>query len=602
MYGPADHRVTFLPEGWSTRVPDGATILDAANWAGLPIDSVCGGRGTCGKCRVTVTARRGAMATGSVLACRTAIQSDCTVEIPTPAAARQKVRLHGRSVAVSPNVQKLCLRLAEPSPDDARSDLRRVAEALAAAGLEPRANPTVLRDLPRLLRESGFFVTAVICGGELIAVERGDTTGQTFGVALDIGTTTVAAAIVNLETGAVEAEESLLNRQVSYGADVIARISHAVRTHGLADLQESIVGTIHDLLASTLERSGVRRDQVYEAVAVGNATMLHLLLGIDPRGIGVSPFAPAFQDPVIMRAADLGLRLHPEARLTTLPLLGAYVGADIVSGLLATEFLRGAADRPRLYIDIGTNGEIAVRSGERCLCAAAPAGPAFEGAQIRCGMRASEGAIEQVEIAGDVRLRIIGGGSRPAGICGSGLIDAVAALRTSGLLDESGRLARPEEASGRVPDAVARRVVRQNAVAGFLLSAPEDGIVLTQADIRALQYAKAAIAAGTAVLLSRLAAAPQDVGEVLLAGAFGSYLRPASARILGLVPWIPVGRIRAVGNAAGEGALAALLSRGEREAARQMTRHVEYEEISGSAEFSQRFTAALAFPPILNSE
>ena len=515
------HRVRFIPQDVTARTRDGATVFDAANWVGLPIESVCGGRGTCGKCRVRIGG-----ADGWVLACRTAVHGDCTVEIAEPERALQTVGLSGdRGLALDPNVRKVLV--------------------------EGR--------------------TTVLCGDEVIAVEDGDTRDFNFGLALDIGTTTVAGALVNLRTGAVEATEALPNRQCAYGADVIARISYAAQSGGLVELQQSVVGTINELV----ERTAGSGERIYEAIAVGNATMLHLLLGIDPSGIGVSPFVPGFLGPRTVQAADLRLRLHPAARLSTLPILGAYVGADIVGGLLATEFLRVQDDKLRLFVDVGTNGEIVARRGDRCLCAAAPAGPAFEGAEIRCGMRAVNGAIEHVEITGDVRVQIVGGGKHASGICGSGLIDAVAEMRRQGLLEPSGRM------PGRTQ---------------FLLSAPEDGIVVTQGDIRALQYAKAAIAAGTAVLLERLGEQPEDVDEVLLAGAFGSYVDPASARAIGLVPWIPLERIRAVGNAAGDGAIAALLSRREREAARQIPEYIEYVELSGEPGFNGKFTEALGFP------
>jgi uncharacterized 2Fe-2S/4Fe-4S cluster protein (DUF4445 family) len=519
------HRVTFIPRDVTTKSPDGATLFDAANWAGLLIDSACGGRGTCGKCRVRI---RGGIESDAewVLACRTRVHRDCTVEIPQPARALQTVALGGhRSVTLDPNVRKVLV--------------------------EGRTN--------------------VVCGEEVIAVEPGDTRDFNFGLALDIGTTTVAGALIDLNSGVVKAREALLNGQSAYGADVIGRISHAGRDHGRVELQESVVRTINELIG----RIGAPRQHLYEAVVVGNATMLHLLLGVDPSGIGVSPFVPAFRRARTVRAADLGLRLHPEARLSTLPILGSYVGADIVGGLLATEFLRGADGTLRVFVDAGTNGEIVVRRRDQCFCAAAPAGPAFEGAEIRCGMRAAAGAIEHVEIGEEVRVQIVGGGKHATGICGSGLIDAVAEMRKARLLEASGRM------RGR---------------AELRLGAAEDAVVLTQADVRALQYAKAAIAAGTAVLLQRLGERPENVEEVLLAGAFGSFLRPASARAIGLVPWIALERIRAVGNAAGEGAIAALLSRRERAAARQIPQYVKYVELSGDPAFNTQFPVALGFP------
>jgi uncharacterized 2Fe-2S/4Fe-4S cluster protein (DUF4445 family) len=328
--------------------------------------------------------------------------------------------------------------------------------------------------------------------------------------------------------------------------------------------------------------------------------MMHLLLGIDPEPIAVAPFIPAIEKAITLPVREIGLRLHPQARLSTLPHLGAYVGADIVAGVLATGLARNEDDKWRVYIDVGTNGEIVVGSSKRTVSTAAPAGPAFEGAQIKAGMRASDGAIEGVVIDDDVHLQIIGGNVKPIGICGSGLVDAVAQLIECGIVDATGRLAQAEDLRGRVSDQLIARLVEENGVRGFLLSDPVDKIVLTQPDIRALQFAKAAISSGVDVLMQNLGITANDVQQVLLAGSFGSYINPASARRIGLVPWIPVERIIAVGNAAGEGAKIALLSFRERQAAERIPEFVEYLELSGRAEFNDIFTDALAFP--VNSE
>jgi uncharacterized 2Fe-2S/4Fe-4S cluster protein (DUF4445 family) len=605
------YQVTFLPQNLIAHAPEGTTLFNAANWAGLAIDSTCGGRGACGKCKVrlldgnaliTEADRRyisdADLAVGWRLSCRALIHADCAAEVPRLMTAPKAALLgYGRHVVLNPNVAKVHLPLAEPTLDDQRSDLERVSGALLLEGYELHADPAVWRALPKMLRDNDFSITAVVCGDELIAVEPGDTTDRAYGLALDVGTTTVVGALIDLNTGAVAAVRSALNGQAPFGADVISRVSHTMlEADGLAALHTRIVETINALFDLLLLESGVARDNVYEAVAVGNATMLHLLLGIDPEPISVAPFIPAVAQAVTLPAAAIGLRLHPQARLSTLPHLGAYVGADIVAGVLATGLARNADNKLRLYIDVGTNGEIVLGSARRTLATAAPAGPAFEGAQIKCGMRASEGAIEGVRIADDVQLQIIGGDARPIGICGSGLVDAVAELVKCGLVDASGRLLRPEEARGRAPDALFDRLIVIDGVRAFRLSAPEYGIVLTQPDIRALQFAKGAIAAGVDVLLARMGVTADDVHEVLLAGSFGSYINPASARLIGLVPPVPVERIVAVGNAAGEGAKIALLSFREREAANRIPDFVEYVELSGRPEFNDIFTDALAFP------
>ncbi|OQY82134.1 MAG: hypothetical protein B6D41_18510, partial [Chloroflexi bacterium UTCFX4] len=424
---------------------------------------------------------------------------------------------------------------------------------------------------------------------------------KNYGIAVDIGTTSVVCAIVNLNTGAVEAVKSDLNRQAPFGADVISRVSHTMlEPDGLAQLQARIVETLNDLLAQLTAQSGIARENIYEAVIVGNATMLHLLLGIDPEPISVAPFIPAISQPITFRAVDVGLELHPEARVSTLPHLGAYVGADIVAGILATGLTRNKDGKLRLLIDVGTNGEIVLGSVNRTLSTAAPAGPAFEGAQIKNGMRASDGAIEGVKITeqGEVILQIIGGNVTPIGIAGSGLVDGVAEMYRAGIVDASGRMIRVEDARGTLPDALVERLVTIDGVRAFRLSDAASNIVLTQQDIRALQFAKGSIAAGVEVLMQQMGVTANDLREVLLAGSFGSYINPASARTIGLVPWVAVEKIVAVGNSAGEGAKIALLSFREREAANRIPEFIEYVELSGRAEFNDIFMDTLAFPKL----
>ena len=606
-------QITFLPQNVVTHAPEGTTVFNAANWAGLAIDSTCGGRGTCGKCKVrflqgvdgvTEADHRflseAELAEGWRLSCRAPLHADCLAEVPRLMTSPKAALLgYGQHVILNPNVAKVHLQLAEPTLEDQQSDLARLVEALDVEGYEVRVDPAVWRALPKTLRNSNFSITAVVCGDELIAVEPGDTTGQLYGLSLDIGTTTVVGAVVNLNTGAVEAVKSTLNGQAPYGADVISRVSHTMmEPEGLAALHTRIVETINALFDELLGMSGVTREDVYEVVVVGNATMIHLLLGIDPEPISVAPFIPAINEPVTLPAAEIGLKMHPQARLSTLPHLGAYVGADIVAGVLATGVVRNKDEKLRLYIDVGTNGEIVLGSARRALATAAPAGPAFEGAQIKCGMRASDGAIEGVQInGGAVHLQIIGGAVHPIGLCGSGLVDAAAELVKCGLVDASGRLLKPDEARERgLPEGLIARLVTVDGARAFLLSEPQDNIVLTQPDIRALQFAKGAIAAGVNVLLAHMGVTAGDLREVLLAGSFGSYINPASARLIGLVPWVPVERIVAVGNAAGEGAKICLLSFRERQAANRLPEFIEYLELSGQSEFNDIFTEALGFP------
>lgn len=609
------YQITFRPSGTITHAPEGTTIFNAANWAGLAIDSTCGGRGTCGKCKVRVVEgiapireadRKYLTPTelenGWRLSCRAILHSDCIVEVPRLMGNPKAALLgYGHHVILNPNAVKVFLELSEPTLEDQESDLARVLRVLDDEGYELRSSPPVWRSLPKLLRANDFRVTAVIIGDELVAVEPGDTRARSYGLAVDIGTTTVVGALVNLNTGAVEAVKSELNRQAPYGADVISRVSHTMMEEdGLAVLQARIAETLNDLVEQLTAQSGIARTEIYESVIVGNATMLHIALGIDPEPISVAPFIPTIAQPVTFRAADIGLRLHPEARVSTLPHLGAYVGADIVAGILATDLTRNKDGKLRLLIDVGTNGEIVLGSVHRTLATAAPAGPAFEGAQIKNGMRASAGAIEGIQITplGEVVLQVIGGDVKPIGLAGSGLVDAVAEMYRAGLINASGRLIRPEEAVGKLPAALIERLVTVDGVRAFRLTDAETNVVLTQQDIRALQFAKGSIAAGVEVLMQQMGVTADDLHEILLGGSFGSYINPASARAIGLVPWLPVERIVAVGNSAGEGAKIALLSFREREAANRIPDFIEYVELSGRSEFNDIFTETLAFPEL----
>ncbi len=597
--------VTFRPHDRTTRVPEGTTLFNAAHWIGLPIESTCGGRGTCGKCRVQVLAgevgvtpadRRHLseeeLAAGWRLACESVLEGDVECFVPAlmrvPKAATMGL---SRFVLLEPNVHKLHLALEPPSLEDARSDVERVRAALEAEGYGVRVALPVLRHLPIALRAAGFDVTAVLCGEHLVAVEPGDTTGVSYGVAVDVGTTTVVATLMDLTTGAAAAVASNLNQQAPFGADVISRIARTrMEETAAAELQRSVIETINGLLDEVYAQAGVGPERVYEMVVAGNATMLHLLLGVDAHPISVAPFVPAFREPLDLAAAELGIRIHPEGRIQLLPSIGAYVGADIVAGIQATGLTRDP--ELRLFVDVGTNGEIVLGNADRVLATASPAGPAFEGGHVRAGMRAAEGAIEGVSLTeGEVRLQVIGD-AEPRGICGSGLIDAVAQLRLVGLLDASGRLVAPEQ----VPDhPLADRIVEIEGMRAFLLA---PGVPLTQRDIRELQSAKGAIATGINAVMELMGVTAADLHQVLLAGSFGTYINPASARVIGLVPPVPVERIVAVGNAAGEGAKMALVSFREREMAFDLLRRVEYVELSGQEGFNEAFLTAVRFPEL----
>ena len=576
------------------RVPAGTTLFDAASWNGVAIDSTCGGHGTCKKCKVRVVAgsvplspvdprafEPDELRAGWRLACRAQAREDVQVAVP-PLQTRPKAALAGvgRHVILRPAVQKRLLELDEPTLDDQASDLERVLAAID--DLELQVPLDLLRRLGGTLRRSDWRVTAVICDDRLIDVEPGDTTARRFALAFDLGTTTVVATLLDLETGQPASVHSLLNKQQPFGADVITRISAVMMDPGALETLRSLAHeTLAELAAETCTEAGVEPHEVYEIVVAGNVTMLQLALGIDPEPLSMAPFTIAARELPPTAAADFGVDVHPRAPAVTFPALGAYVGPDIVAGVLATGLTLDR--RIRLFIDVGTNSEIVLGSSAEALATAAPAGPAFEAAQIRCGMRAAAGAIEGVRIDdGEVALTVIGD-VEPIGLCGSGLVDAVAELVRTGILDPSGRFV--AGASERL-DAVGEEKV-------FRLSAD---VYLSQRDVRELQFAKASIATGWTILCRELGIAPEDVSQVLLAGSFGTYLSPASAIRIGLVPRLPLTRIVSAGNVAGEGAKIAALSVTERAAARAVLDEVRYVELSGRTDFNDLFVDQLGFP------
>ena len=592
-------RLRFLETGEDravkeARVLAGTTIFDAASWNGIAIDSTCGGHGTCKKCKVKIVSGHAPLSpvdprafsveelkSGWRLACRAAAQEDLTIEVP-PLQTRPKAALAGvgRHVILRPAVQKRYLELEEPSLEDQVSDLERVLAAMD--DVEPRVSLEVVRGLGATLRSSNWKVTAVLVDDLLIDVEPGDTSGSRYALAFDLGTTTVVATLLDLETGQPRAVQSILNAQQSFGADVITRISATMLDDGaMAILQARAHETLQQLAEEVCAEAGVDAQAVYEIVVTGNVTMIQLALGIDPEPLSMAPFTIAARRLPEARASDFGVRVHERAPAVLFPALGAYVGPDIVAGILATGLTLDR--RVRLFIDVGTNSEIVLGSSAMALATAAPAGPAFEAAQIRCGMRAADGAIEGVRIVdGDVQLTVIGD-VEPVGLCGSGLVDAVAQLVGAGILDHSGRFVLgSSERLGKIGE--------ENV---FYLS---DEIYLSQRDVRELQFAKASIATGWTILCKDLGIEPEEIAQVLLGGSFGSYLTPASAVKIGLVPNLPVTRIVSAGNVAGEGAKIAALSVTERAAANAVLDEVAYVELSGRSDFNDLFVDQLRFP------
>jgi uncharacterized 2Fe-2S/4Fe-4S cluster protein (DUF4445 family) len=603
-------RLRFEPDGAEVRVPNGTPIFDAASWNGIAIDSTCGGHGTCKKCKVRVLDGNVPLSpvdprafspdelrAGWRLACRAEARTDLVIEVP-PLQTRPKAALVGvgRHVILRPAVQKRHLVLDEPTLEDQRSDVDRVLAALD--DLEPRIELPVVRTLGKVLRASNFDVTAVVVDDVLVAVEPGDTTARRFAIAFDLGTTTVVATLLDLETGTPAAVRSMLNRQQPYGADVISRVSATMLDEAaLGALEARAHETLQQLAAEVCEEADVAPEEVYEITVVGNVTMMQMALGIDPEPLSMAPFIVAAHELPPALAADFGVIVHPRAPAVVFPSLGAYVGGDIVAGMLASGLTRDK--RLRLFIDVGTNSEIALGSQERVLATAAPAGPAFEAAQIRCGMRAAEGAIEGVKLRDDrIALDVIGD-AEPVGLCGSGLVDCVAELVSAGLLDHSGRYV-PDEVAAEIAPRLAERLTKVGEERVFVMhwrgEDPANAVYLSQRDVRELQFAKASIATGWQILLTELGVEPDEISQVLLAGSFGAYLSPSSAVKIGLVPKLALPRIISAGNVASEGAKMAALSHRERAEAASIVHEVEYVELSGREDFNDLFIDQLAFP------
>lgn len=599
-------KLTFLELGKAdapprqVSVPGGVSLFEAASWNGIAIDSTCGGHGTCKKCKVKI--ENPAIPTGLDsrafnaeelregwrLACVQKAVVDTAVDVP-PLTTRPKAATVGvgRQVILRPAVQKRYIELVEPTLHDQRTDIERVRDEIS--DIEPRAGLEVLRLLPTVLRKSNFKVTAVLIDDEIIDIEPGDTTTTRYAIAYDLGTTTVVATLLDLSTGTPVAVASMLNKQQPFGADVISRISATMMDpEALGRLRLLAQETLAELTREVCE--SIDPLNVYEVALAGNATMTQLLLGIDPEPLGVAPFIMASAIFPDVAASELGIDIHPRAKAFLMPSLGAYVGGDIISGALASGMDRDK--RLRLFIDVGTNCEIILGDGERILATAAPAGPAFEAASIKCGVRAAPGAIETVKIVdGEIVLGTID--EEPAmGICGSGLVDACAVLVDAGLLDLSGRFVTNEIAMQIAPTLAPRLIERE----GERIFTLEGDIFLSQRDVRELQFAKAAIATGWALLLEEFGVKESDVQQVLLAGSFGSYLSPASAVRIGLVPKLPTLRIVSAGNVAGEGAKMALLSLQERKGALALLEEIDYVELSDRSDFNDKFVDRLAFP------
>jgi uncharacterized 2Fe-2S/4Fe-4S cluster protein (DUF4445 family) len=611
--------VTVLPDQRTLAVEPGHSILRAAHAAGVDITATCGGRGRCTSCRVKFVAgpvppptvmdelQLGAalVREGYRLACQCRATEPITVRVAPPL-DESTFQILGtdrgadapRPIAIDAGVAKRVVTVALPREEHHQtSDL----EALVAVtGHDIDEVPRdLLRTLPAALREHDGEATVATFGGRLLAVEAGDTALLKFGLAIDVGTTSVVTALLELESGEVLGSVSSLNPQAVFGGDLMSRIAFAQFDPGnLRKLQTRILGCLNQHVEQITRESGVLAKWIYKVVVVGNTCMHHLLLGIDPTWVGLAPYAPVMRHPLVLPARELFLKVNPEAQVCFLPLVAGFVGADAVAVALATRI--GDTPELRVAVDIGTNGEVLLGSSRHLWACSAPAGPALEGAQIRHGMRAALGAIDRVTLAdGDLRLSTIGAASAQ-GICGSGIIDAVAALLDAGAIDWTGLI--DVDGRDRLPPALRERIeVRGEERLVVLARAGEAGaaheIVLTQDDVRQVQLCKGAIASGVAMLCHVAGVAPGDLAELMLAGGFGNYLSIPSALRIGLLPpGVPEERIRYVGNAAALGAELALMSEAERARAETLARRIEHVSLAAHPDFQDVFVDCMNFP------
>ncbi len=607
-------RVTIQPQGRSLYLLPGTKVIEAVAGVGIAIDTPCGGVGTCGKCKVRITDGAGPanetekkffseaeIKDGWRLACQTHVQNNITLEIPTASLFADQHQIletsSGEPLEVKPSIRKIYASMQQPSLEDEIPDLLRLERAIGPV----KTDLQLLQKLPDLMRSCKFQGTAVLSDGWLIDFEPGDTTSSAYGVAFDVGTTTLVGTLLDLRTGESKALTSRMNQQIRYGDDVLARILHASSCPECMDnLRNALSTDLAKMVEMLCRDAGVDRRQVYQVTLAGNTTMQQTLLGINTRYLGEVPFVPSHGRGILLSANRLGIPIAPCGMAYVFPIVGGFVGGDTTACMLSTRILE--KETPALLVDIGTNGEIVLVHDGQLWAASTAAGPAFEGARIACGMRAASGAIEKIVFNEDVHFATIAN-TPPCGICGSGLIDLLAELLNHGLVDTSGQMIPPEKLPANLSKAIARRI-RPGAggTLEFLLADPgqsraETPIVLTQKDIREVQLGAGAIRAGISILLRQAGLEPGNLRSVLLAGGFGNFIRRNHAQRIGLLPAdIPHDRIIYVGNASLSGAKWALLSATAREQVEALARQTRHVDLSRDPAFQDEFADAMLFP------
>jgi len=634
----ADPLVIFTPSGRRGRFAEGTTVLDAARKLGVDIDSVCGGRGICGRCQVQQSvgefAKHGIVSTpdhltpiGPIeaayredkgladdrrLSCAAHVRGDVVIDVPPESQVyRQVVRkgLDVRDFHLDPVVRLHYVEVEPPQLASPTGDLFRLQVALEKEWqlTDLEADLSVIRALQPALEAGKYAVTVAVHGERTITGVWPGLHDRAFGVAIDVGSTTIAGHLANLGDGSILASAGVMNPQIRFGEDLMSRVSYAMMNDGGAgEMTVAVRQALNGLLAQLANKAGIKRDAILELAVVGNPIMHHLLLGIDPIPLGSAPFALATDRALTVRASELDLQTHPGARVYVLPCIAGHVGADTAGVILAEA--PHQSEVVELVVDVGTNAEIVLGDRDYLLAASSPTGPAFEGAQISSGQRAAPGAIERVRIDRatlEPRFRVIGSelwSDEPrfkeattetgiTGICGSGIVEVIAELFLAGVITPDGIV--DGSLAARTP-----RVVAEGRTFSYVLhDATADGrprIAVTQNDVRAIQLAKAALYAGVRLLMDH--AGIDAVGEVRLAGAFGSQIDPFHAMVLGLIPDAPLDRVKAAGNAAGTGALIALLSAAARREIEGVVRRVEKIETAVEPRFQEHFVEAMAFP------
>ena len=626
----AEARVVFTPSGRRGAFERGTTVLDAARRLGVDLDSVCGGRGICGRCQVEVSegehakhgltstaghlsavsdverayARDRGLAAGRRLGCTAQIEGDLVVDVPPESQVyRQVVRKEAdaRDVEIDPVVRLHYVEVEEPSLASPSGDLARVRDALAREwGLEGLdCDPTILPALQPALREGEWTVTVAVHDGTTITAVWPGFHDRAYGIAFDVGSTTIAGHLCDLHSGDVLASGGAMNPQIRFGEDLMSRVSYVMMHPGSQkELTRVVRGALAKMTAELAKHAGIDRADILEVTLVGNPVMHHLFLGLDPTELGGAPFTLAVDDALRFRASELNLPVNAGARVYVLPCIAGHVGADTAGVVLAEG--PHLTDELTLVVDVGTNAEIVLGNRERLLAASSPTGPAFEGAQISSGQRAAPGAIERVRIDRDTlepRFKVIGqdawsddpafGETAVTGICGSGIIEVVAELHLAGVLTTDGTI--DGAAAARTP-----RVVGDARTFSYVLYDGEPELQVTQNDIRQIQLAKAALYAGCRLLLDRYGV--DCVDRVRLAGAFGNQIDPLHALVLGLVPDCEPANVTAAGNAAGTGARIALLNRAARAEIEDVVRRIEKVETAMEPRFQEHFVRAMAIP------